>query len=193
MLYNDHFWLRRLSVHSSNLLGSHPLPNEDEDYILEVHPVDGEGKDAGVIYSEMQVIGYTFKKSISYIVYCRVYFHSTVIEENLYPSSGYLLETGGKLKNLRTSTSNSKIKHYHEHFYRPDNLVLIITGNIKSQDIFDALHKIEDKIVEKRKNKTESLFSRPWKTYLPSLDLKEDLIKEIPFDSDYKNEGSATL
>ena len=121
------------------------------------------------------------------------YSYSTVIEENLYPSSGYLLETGGKLKNLRTSTSNSKIKHYHEHFYRPDNLVLIITGNIKSQDIFYALHKIEDKIVETRKNKTESLFSRPWKTYLPSLDLKEDLIKEIPYDSDYKNEGSATL
>ena len=114
-----------------------------------------------------------------------------VIERNLYPSSGYSVQTGGSLENLRTSTSNLKIKHFHEHFYRPENLVLIITGNIKSQNIFDALEKVEDKILKNREEEPVSSFSRPWQTYLPALDLKEDLIKDQIYASDDETEGSA--
>ena len=118
------------------------------------------------------------------------YTYEMDLEKNLYPSSGYSLETGGTPKNLRTSTSNLKIKHFHEHFYRPENLVLIITGNVKSENIFDTLEKVEDKIFKKREDEPMSSFSRPWQTYLPALDLKEDLIKDLTYASDDQTEGS---
>ena len=48
---------------------------------------------------------------------------------NLYPGSGYSTETGGLMKELRTLTHET-VQAYHQEFYRPDNLCLIITGNI---------------------------------------------------------------
>ena len=62
----------------------------------------------------------------------------------LYPESGYRSETGGYLENLRTSTSIEKVRRYHQQFYRPENLVLTITGRIDEQELFDTLRKTEE-------------------------------------------------
>lgn len=68
----------------------------------------------------------------------------------LYPGKcGYSSETGGIMKNLRESTTNTKVRNYHKEFYRPENLKVIITGQVKSEDVFKSLEKLEDKIVSK--------------------------------------------
>ena len=50
----------------------------------------------------------------------------------MYPGHcGYKSETGGIMKNLRESTSHAKVVQYHRDFYRPENLGLVITGQVR--------------------------------------------------------------
>lgn len=68
----------------------------------------------------------------------------------LYPGKcGYSSETGGIMKNLRESTTNAKVQNYHKEFYRPENLKIIITGQVRHQDVFKALEPLESKILSK--------------------------------------------
>ena len=53
------------------------------------------------------------------------------------------------MSNLRTSTSNTKVKQYHNDFYRPDNLCLIITGQVTPEEVFKALEPFEERIIAK--------------------------------------------
>jgi Zn-dependent M16 (insulinase) family peptidase len=45
--------------------------------------------------------------------------------------------------------NNSVVKKYHTSYYRPDNINIIITGQIKIEEIIDSLEKIEIKILSK--------------------------------------------
>lgn len=38
---------------------------------------------------------------------------------------------------------------YHRKFYHPENLFLIITGDINPEDVFHALQPVEEKIMGK--------------------------------------------
>lgn len=68
----------------------------------------------------------------------------------LYPGQcGYSSETGGIMKNLRESTSSTKVRNYHKEYYRPENLKVIITGQVKPADVFRSLEKLENKIESK--------------------------------------------
>lgn len=68
----------------------------------------------------------------------------------LYPGKcGYSSETGGTMKNLRESTNYTKVRNYHKEFYRPENLKVIITGQVKPGEVFRSLEKLENKIVSK--------------------------------------------
>lgn len=55
----------------------------------------------------------------------------------------------GALKNLRESTNNEKVKQYHKEFYRPENLTVLVAGQVKHADIFKALQPLEQKIISK--------------------------------------------
>lgn len=55
----------------------------------------------------------------------------------------------GALKNLRESTNNKKVRQYHKEFYRPENLTLLIVGQVKHIDVFRALLPLEQKIMSK--------------------------------------------
>lgn len=68
----------------------------------------------------------------------------------LYPGKcGYSSETGGIMKNLRESTTNTKVRNYHKEFYRPENLKVIIIGQVNPLDVFKSLEKLENKIISK--------------------------------------------
>ena len=113
---------------------------KDSDFITEVHHVTGEGKDSGVVYSEMQA---------------RQNKPNTLIwrnmQKHIYPgNTSYHSVTGGALENLRDSTTNKKIREYHKKFYRPDNLYLTITGMLDPAQVFKALERLENKIISKR-------------------------------------------
>lgn len=55
----------------------------------------------------------------------------------------------GALKDLRESTTIEKVRQYHRDFYRPENLTIVIAGQVKHADIFKALQSIEKKIMSK--------------------------------------------
>ncbi|KAJ8921035.1 hypothetical protein NQ315_015831 [Exocentrus adspersus] len=138
----------------------------DEGFITEVHHITGEGQDAGVVYCEMQGRENSAESRL----------HLTVAR-NIYPGKcGYSSETGGLMKNLRESTNNTKVRNYHKEFYRPENLKIIITGQVKPVDVFNSLSKLEDKIISKGSG---SPFQRPWQNPVPPLaeDSKELVIK----------------
>jgi Zn-dependent M16 (insulinase) family peptidase len=111
----------------------------DSAYITEVHHVNGDGEDAGVVYCEMQARENTSDDLTHYEML-----------QLMYPGKcGYKSETGGRMLNLRVSTSNEKVQSYHHGYYRPDNLCLVITGQIEASQIFETLKPFEDKILSK--------------------------------------------
>ena len=74
-------------------------PQQESAYVTEVHHVNREGEDAGVVYCEMQGCENTGENRT----------HLALIRA-MYPGAcGYKSETGGMLENLRTSTSHRKV------------------------------------------------------------------------------------
>ncbi|XP_070567442.1 uncharacterized protein C05D11.1-like isoform X2 [Ptychodera flava] len=146
----------------------------DASFVTEVHHINGDGEDAGVVYCEMQARENS-GESRSHLEMLRA----------MYPGHcGYKSETGGIMKNLRESTTNVKVINYHRDFYRPDNLCLIITGQVKAEDIFKALEPIEEKIISKG---DLPKYTRPWQSAVPPLD--GAVCKVVPYSSDDETNG----
>lgn len=128
-----------------------------------MHHINPEGEDGGVVYCEMQGRENS-AESLGYIEMIR----------KIYPDCGYSAETGGILHNLRTSTTNKKVnvmpqlspfalnninsnffynhiqvRDYHSEFYRPENLTVTITGQVKVDEVEKALSQLEKRILEK--------------------------------------------
>lgn len=146
----------------------------DAAYITEVHHINGEGEDAGVVYCEMQALENTGDSR------CNL-----EMLRSMYPESGYKSETGGLLENLRTSTSNEKVRSYHKKYYLPKNLALIITGPVEPEQVFAAIKPVEDKIVRKRMH--EIPFERPWMT--PVKPLESSICRTIEYSCDTEDDG----
>lgn len=144
----------------------------EEGFITEVHHITGEGQDAGVVYCEMQGRENAAESRL----------HLTVAR-NIYPGKcGYSSETGGLMKNLRESTNNTKVRNYHKEFYRPENLKIIITGQVKPGDVFNSLAKLEEKIVSKG---DRGPFCRPWQNPVPPLtNESKELVIKYPTDEE---------
>lgn len=123
-------------------MGSEDYPFKDASFTTEVHHINAEGEDAGVVYCEMQARENT-GESLCMLNMLR----------SVYPAPcGYRHETGGLMKNLRESTTNEKVKAYHSAFYRPENLCIIVTGNVKPAEVLKAIEPIELKVIAKVSN-----------------------------------------
>ncbi|XP_046961211.1 uncharacterized protein C05D11.1-like [Vanessa cardui] len=129
----------------------------DQGFTTEVHHIDGDGEDAGVVYCEMQGRENTAD--------CRC---ELSLQRAMYPNSGYSSETGGIMKNLRTSTNNTKVRDFHKKFYRAENLTIILTGQIEAENVFKALAIVEDDIIAKREKVPQEEWVKPWQTIPPS-------------------------
>nr|KAG5705771.1 hypothetical protein BaRGS_027430 [Batillaria attramentaria] len=150
---------------------------EESGYVTEVHHVNGEGEDAGVVYCEMQARENT-GESLTHLSMLRA----------MYPGHcGYKSETGGIMANLRESTSHKKVCDYHKQFYRPENLCLIITGAIKAEDVFRALQPVEEKL----KKRASPPFTRPWQSPVPSLPDSQERV--VPYPTDDEEYGMVTV
>ena len=119
-----------------------PLLNESG-YVTEVYHVNGEGQDGGVVYSEMQSVENEDETVVE-----------RAVHRAIYPTlkCGYRYETGGMLKNLRETTSHQKVCNYHKSMYRPDNMAIVIAGQIEAEEVIECLEKFEEKILGKVKN-----------------------------------------
>ena len=88
-------------------------------FVTEVYHVDGQGADAGVVFSEMQAIE-NESRTVAYVA----------MRKLLYPGKcGYAMETGGIMADIRSLTVE-QIRDYHKEYYRPDNTFIIVTGMV---------------------------------------------------------------
>lgn len=143
----------------------------EEGFTTEVHHITGDGEDAGVVYCEMQARENSAESRMH-----------LALARNIYPGHcGYSSETGGIMRNLRESTNNDKVRAYHKQFYRPENLKIIIAGQISPIDVFKALEPLEQQIFSKG---ARGPFERPWQSPLPPLESSKDLSIKYPSDDE---------
>ena len=109
----------------------------------------------------------------------------------LYPNTGYDRNPYGKPSNLRKLTTLEKIKKFHKTFYRPENMVIKITGKIELKNLFTKLKGTEDTILKKRLGSPMTPFTNPWIKPLKKLNLQKDMIKKKIFSS--KNESTGEI
>jgi hypothetical protein len=107
----------------------------DEACLTEVHHVDGEGNDAGVVYSEMQALQYSSGELMDLRA-----------RRLLYPEHvGFRYETGGMTEALR-SLSADRIREFHRDMYQPRNMAVIIIGETNHDHLLQILDDFEESI-----------------------------------------------
>jgi Zn-dependent M16 (insulinase) family peptidase len=141
-----------------------------------VHHIDGDGENSGVVYGEMQDCENTGNEKT----------HHTLME-TLFEGTGYSFNTGGRLENLR-SLNVETVRKYHKDYYRPDNVCIIVTGQIKIEQVIDSILPMEEKILKKNIDYKKE---KPWSTPIPKLEASVE--KEILFPSDEDEGGGIVL
>ncbi|SCU81509.1 LAMI_0B06546g1_1 [Lachancea mirantina] len=105
----------------------------DEACMTEVYHFDpNDMQEKGVVFSEMEGI-----ESQSWFI--------TMLEKQrqLFPEgSGYRSETGGLTPQLRDLT-NKEIREFHRDMYSPDNLCLIISGNVPEDELVKLVEEFD--------------------------------------------------
>ncbi|KNE93504.1 hypothetical protein PSTG_13132 [Puccinia striiformis f. sp. tritici PST-78] len=123
-----------------------------EGFTTEVYHINGKGEDAGVVYSEMQ----GRENGAMDLMSLRN-------QQLLYPpTSGYRSETGGLMEALRVLTVE-QIREYHEYYYRPHNLQLIVTGKLDPTELLEVLNsQVEPSLVQHGQDRIPSGWKRPF-------------------------------
>ncbi|PVD22506.1 hypothetical protein C0Q70_18320 [Pomacea canaliculata] len=169
-------FLQLLPIYLDHIL--HPTLKESG-YVTEVHHINGRGEDAGVVYCEMQARENTGESLV----------HLNMLRAMYEGKCGYKSETGGIMANLRNSTSHEKVVcDYHQQFYRPENLCLIITGAVQPEEVFEALKPVEEKL---KKKGPRPPFERPWQSPVPPLEKSSE--KVVVYPSDDEEYGLVTI
>jgi Zn-dependent M16 (insulinase) family peptidase len=107
----------------------------DEGCLTEVHYIDGEGNDAGVVYSEMQALQYSSGELMD-----------LRMRRLLYPEDiGFRYETGGMPDALRVLTAD-RIREFHKDMYQPRNMAVIIVGETNHTHLLEIMDRFEESI-----------------------------------------------
>lgn len=146
----------------------------DAAFMSEVYSVTETGDDNGAVYCEMQGRENSGESR-----------GNLELLRQIYPGSGYSAETGGIMKNLRESTNIEKIRKYHSNYYRPENLSIVIAGQVTLEEVMKALAPIEAKIAKRKASYPP--FVVPWQT--PVSPLKESKDVKVLFPSDEEESG----
>lgn len=143
----------------------------------EVHHVDGDGNDAGVVYSEMQAL----QNSAGEIM-------DLETKKLMFPEQiGYRYETGGMMEPLRVLT-NERIRDFHKLMYQPKNLRLCITGQVDHKELLTILDKFEDGILN-HIPAMSTPFKRPWIESPQPPAIEEDILKRVEFPEEDESVG----
>ena len=147
----------------------------------EVHHIDGEGNDAGVVYSEMQALENTLQE----IVDLRT-------RRLLYPEGvGFRYETGGMLERLRDLTAE-RIRRFHRTMYQPKNLCVALFGQVDHAELMDILTKFESSIQDDIPS-PDTPFSRPWIESKQAIDLTESVLEHVEFPEEDESFGQVDI
>jgi len=146
-----------------------------------VHHIDGDGKDAGVVYSEMQALQNTASEMMD-----------VEIKKLLFPPDvGFRYETGGMMEPLRVLT-NQRIRDFHKLMYQPKNLRLNIHGQVNHDELLSILDKFEDTIID-QVPKISDPFKRPWVDSAPIPELRENILKTVKFPEEDESIGEIAV
>jgi Zn-dependent M16 (insulinase) family peptidase len=117
----------------------------DAAFHTEVHHINGNGEDSGVVYCEMQ----GRQNSADDMIHFKLL-------QLIYPEeSGYRSETGGRLENLRSLTCET-VRQYHTEYYKPNNLAVIIAGTLESEEeLKRAMKPVLESLSKKNPGKRE--------------------------------------
>ncbi|CAI5760450.1 unnamed protein product [Candida verbasci] len=148
----------------------------DEACLTEVYHIDGNGKEKGVVFSEMQGI----ENQSWFISFQKM-------QELLYSkTSGYSSETGGLMSELR-NLSNEQIKQFHKSMYRPDNLCVIITGSIDQDELLNIMTEFDNELPE------ITLSKRPFVDSVHDGPLQETVVQEVEFPEQDESMGELLI
>ncbi|KAE9366409.1 zinc metalloprotease-like protein [Stipitochalara longipes BDJ] len=153
----------------------------DEGCYTEVHHIDGEGNDAGVVYSEMQGV----QNNGGEIMDLRA-------RRLLYPENvGFRYETGGLMENLRVLTAD-RIRAFHKEMYQPKNLCLVLVGEVDEDHLLQILDDFEDGILNDIP-KPEAPFQRPWIESAQPPGIKHTIVESVPFPEEDESMGDILI
>jgi Zn-dependent M16 (insulinase) family peptidase len=136
----------------------------------EVHHIDEHGRDAGVVYAEME----SCTHERDHIVRVDAF-------RQIYPEgNGYRYEKGGLCEDIREITCE-KIRQFHKNHYQPRNLRIAVYGQVNSYDLLQLISKFESSIIQYVPSLSDT-FLRPWFSNLPESTLTKSITKicEIP-------------
>lgn len=79
----------------------------------------------------------------------------------------------------RGLTLSLSVRAYHRSYYRPDNLCLVVCGQVEQERLFSVLANVEAKIAKKP---TPTPMQRPWcaRTYTHARTNKQHLHVTFP-------------
>jgi Zn-dependent M16 (insulinase) family peptidase len=158
----------------------------DAGFVAEVHHVDGDGQDAGVVYAEMQG-----RENDAQSLAFNALLHAVYGPPE---RCGFSAETGGKLANLRALT-NRKVRDYHRQFYTPANLNIVIVGAVDFPEVLAALEPMRDKVARRAAEIAAPL--RPWLApvppFVPTSPADNRSLVQIQFPDDDESVGLAVF
>ncbi|CAI4230421.1 unnamed protein product [Auanema sp. JU1783] len=106
----------------------------DSQFTTEVHHINGEGINAGVVYSEMQ----DYESEMEDMMLKKQ-------KELMYPAgNAYRADAYGRLKNLRDSCTNVKVRAFHEKFYHLSNMMVTVCGRLDHERLLAIMEQIEE-------------------------------------------------
>ena len=153
----------------------------DSGCYTEVHHVNGEGHDAGVVYSEMQGVQNN-QGELMDLKSKRLLYHEGV---------GFRYETGGMMEHLRVLSAD-RIRQFHREMYRPENLCLIIIGEVNHENLLRILDEFEESSLSDIP-KRDTPFKRPWIDSNPASPLNNSIIETVNFPEEDEETGEIQI
>ncbi|KAG2212301.1 hypothetical protein INT47_001660 [Mucor saturninus] len=146
----------------------------DEGFYTEVHHIDQNGEDA----ARENSMNDRMQRRLQHLIYPK--------------ESGYQNESGGLMENLRTLKIES-IRQYHNQFYKPDNLVIVITGKLDQVHLLSTLEQIDKAILDRHNYTLPCPIKQPWMPAPHIPDLQNDHIETIYFPGEENSMGEITV
>ncbi|KAL0123609.1 hypothetical protein PUN28_005848 [Cardiocondyla obscurior] len=136
-------------------------------YIVDIHRITKYGDDAGTLYLN------TKNKELDGE-------HVTYIElmKAMYPENcGYSSIVQGTSSYISQYLALDNIKRYHEKYYRPENLTVLIVGQVEHEKVLEVLKPLEKKIISKGE---KDVFKKPWQNPIKPLAKSIDVEFQYP-------------
>lgn len=153
----------------------------DDACMTEVHHIDGEGNDAGVVYSEMQALQYSSNELMDLRA-----------RRLLYPENiGFRYETGGMMEALRILTPE-RIREFHKAMYQPQNLAIVIIGEADHDDLLRILDDFEESIKDDIPP-PDPHFKRPFVDSAQPPALEKTIVETVEFPEEDESTGEIVV